>query len=314
VFAFCVEASHERGMGHLFRALVMADILSARGVGVLFVINEDARAVAVLGSRGFHYVHADLGDARSGWESGLVRSQGIGVWVNDRLDTSVEHARRVKEAGARLATFDDHGTGAALADLNVVSLSQPGEQMTGKRVLTGLTYLVIDPAIERYRRERSGLESRVVTMGGTDTYGLTVQVMRALKEHSLPATVILGPGFRHDVELSTALDARFVVKRGVTCLAKELAAHDLAITAGGITLFEAAAAGLPCVVIAAEPWERDAAHMLERLGACRLAGYRADFDASLLAAAQPVAQMSRAALAALDAGGAGRVAEELLAL
>jgi spore coat polysaccharide biosynthesis predicted glycosyltransferase SpsG len=301
-------------MGHLFRALVLADIARGRGRRAIFVINEDAPATQLIASRGFASISVDLRDALSGWAARAVRERQIRIWIDDRLDTDLAHAKGVCDGGARLVTFDNRGPGAALADLNVVALPHGNERIAGRRVLTGLRFMVIDPAIESYRRERAVLKSRVVTMGGSDTYGLTVAVVRALKEAALPATVVLGPGFRHDHELAAELDARFIVKRGLDSLPQELAAHDVAITAGGITLFEAAAAGLPCVVIATEPWEREAARMMERLGACVVAGYRDDFDTSLLRAALPVPRMSRAALAALDAGGASRVADEVLAL
>jgi spore coat polysaccharide biosynthesis predicted glycosyltransferase SpsG len=301
-------------MGHLFRALVLADIARVRGLNVVFVVNNDTAATRLIAARGFAFMTADYRDLGNGWAARIVQERRIRIWVDDRLDTDLAHAQAVRHAGARLVTFDDRGPGAALADLNVVALSQGDERIAGIRVLRGLRFLVIDPAIARYRRERKALGSRVVTMGGSDTYGLTVKVVRALKEAGLPATVILGPGFRHDSELAAVLDARYVVKRGPSSLSRELAAHDAAITAGGVTMFEASAAGLPCIVIAAEPWERDAARMMEKLGACVVAGYRADFDASLLRSALPVEQMSRAALAALDANGALRVADEVFAL
>lgn len=299
-------------MGHLFRALTLADFLRAQGVNSVFVVNDDPASAKVLSSRGFRRILA--GQGGDNWVGQIVRNEEIRIWVDDRLDTDVAHAQSVRNAGARRATFDDRGAGAALADLNVVALARASESLAGKKVLTGLSYMVIDPAIGRYRRKRTVLGSRVVAMGGSDTYGLTVAVVRALREASLPATVVLGPGFRHDQELFAVIDSQFVIKRGIASLPEEFASHDLAITAAGITLFEAAAAGLPCIAIPAEVWELEAARMMEKKGACLVAGYRAEFDVASLGRPLPLECMSEAALATLDAGGTARVASEILAL
>jgi hypothetical protein len=81
-----------------------------------------------------------------------------------------------------------------------------------------------------------------------------------------------------------------------------------------VTPFEANAAGLPCIVVAAEPWEEKAGELLARLGGCRYAGPRGRIDFGVLDEALPLERMSAAALAAVPADGADRVAAELLAL
>ena len=302
-------------MGHLFRGLVLAAALERRGAAVRFLVNDSAAAAKVLGERGRRFVVVPLRDLESGWETGQVQRHGIRVWVNDRLQTDARHAKRVLNAGARLATFDDYGSGAPLADLQVAALPfNATAPAAGRRVLSGLRYLMLDPEIARYRRLREERRSLVVTLGGSDTHGLTVDVVRALRECEIGATIVLGPAFEHQEALEPLLDARFTVKRDVRLLAAELAAHDLAVTAGGITLFEACAAGLPCIAIAAEPSEQRSIEALAKLGACAYAGYRNDFDRSVFRQSLALEAMSRAGMAALDLDGAERVADALLGL
>jgi spore coat polysaccharide biosynthesis predicted glycosyltransferase SpsG len=313
VLALCVEASHQRGMGHLFRALALAQALEARGAVVRFYVNDDANAARILQERGKAWRAVPLLELKHAWEADLVRSDAVRVWVNDRLDTDARHATRVLAAGARLASFDDRGSGAALVDLNIVALPQEAPA-PGRRLLSGFQYLVLDPAIAGQRRQRSELRSLVVSMGGSDTYGITLEVMRALRVRERAATVVLGPAFAHDAELAAVADAHFTIKRDVASLATEFAKHDLAITAGGMTPCEANAAGLPCIVIATEPWEVAAGKLLERSGGCVYAGFRDRIDFGALHRPLPIAAMSRAALASVPTDGAARVAAELLAL
>jgi spore coat polysaccharide biosynthesis predicted glycosyltransferase SpsG len=288
--------------------------LEAQGAAVRLYANDDPAVARALGERVQPWTPVPLREDASGWLRERILADGIRVWIADCFETSIAHARGVLEGGARFVTFNDRGAGAAHADLHVCAVAlDEGGAPKGKRVLSGLAYLVLDPAVRRYRRQRQRLDSLIVSMGGADTYGLTIDVLRALRARGRGATVVVGPGFAHDKELS-ALAEGFTVRRSVASLAEEFSRHDLAITAGGVTPFEANAAGLPCIIIAAEPWEERAGRQLEALGGCRYAGSRHDIDVSALDEALPIERMSAAALAAVPADGADRVATELLAL
>jgi spore coat polysaccharide biosynthesis predicted glycosyltransferase SpsG len=315
VFAICIEGSHTRGLGHLFRGLALLRALESRGAAVRFYANDDPAVARALEERGQPWTRVPLRDAASGWISERVRADGIRTWIADCFETSVAHARAVRDAGARFVTFNDRGPGAAHADLHVCAVPlDEGGAPPGRRVLTGMAYLVLDPVLRTYRRQRTALGSLVVSMGGADTYGLTIEVLRALRARRRQATVVVGPGFAHERELAGLAGEDFLLRRSVASLAEEFARHDLAITAGGVTPFEANAAGLPCVIIAAEPWEERAGRLLAGLGGCRYAGSRHAIDFGALDEALPVERMSAAALAAVPADGADRVAAELLAL
>ena len=313
MLALCLEASHARGMGHLFRMLALAQALESQGAKTRFYLNAFAPAEALLRDRGQVFTTVALED--SGWAAAIIQDDGIKTWINDRLDTGAAHADSVRQARARLVTFDDRGQGAAFADLNIVAFpASDAEKLEGRRVLSGPSALVLDPAIAALRRPRTALNSLVVSMGGSDTYGVTVDVARALKQRGLGATVILGPGFAHNDALAAVKHGGLVVKRNVPSLAEEFSRHDLAVTAGGVTPCEANAAGLPCVVIATESWEARVGKVLEQLGGSRIAGSRDAIDFSFLDQPLPIAAMSQAAMRGVPCDGAAAIAREILAL
>lgn len=313
MLALCLEASHARGMGHLFRALALAQALEKRGGQVHFYLNGFTPAEALLRDRGRAFTTVGLDDGE--WASAIIRKDSVTTWINDRLDTGAAHAADVHGAGARLVTFDDRGPGAGLSDLNIVAFpAHDGEKLPGRRVFSGPQALVLDPAIAAYRRPRERLDSIVVSMGGSDTYGVTVEVARALKTRSLAATVILGPGFAHDQALAAVKHDGLTIRRNVPSLAEEFSRHDLAITAGGLTPCEANAAGLPAIIIATEPWEARTGEVLEQLGGSYFAGHRGEIDFSFLDRPLPIAAMSQAALGAVPCDGARTVADAILSL
>lgn len=317
MFLICIESSHSRGLGHLYRSLTLAEQLRSRGGPVLFLVNDDETSRAIIAARGFDHKIYDLGAMAGSWEAAVIAaSPSAKVWVDDRLDTTTEHAAAVAAAGLKAVTFDDRGPGAALAELNISALIFEGiGTLLGKRVLAGPEYLVLNPEIARFRRHRTEIGSILVTLGGADTYGVSVGVAAWLAETDLSATVVTGPAFWHGAQLAEAIAAarpgQIMHKNSVPSLAAEMSQHDLAITGGGLTPFEAAGAGLPAIVIANELFEIPVGQAFERLGAGRFAGHHADFDLGMIGAALPIAAMSEAALRAVDLGGAGRVADAI---
>lgn len=311
-FGICVESSHGKGMGHLFRAMCLVECIKAKNDGYVLIVNDDKRSAAVLKKRGIMFEAADLSDFTSGWEAALIRKHKIDVWVNDRLDTDARHAKNIKEAGISLVSFDDRGSGARKADINFGSMPfNYSYALSGKKVFSGLEYLVIDKRIDALRRLRREMRSVVVTLGGSDTYGITPKVVDILKKRNISAKVIVGPCFEHMAELKRVADERHEIIDNVDSLPEEFFKHDMAVTSGGITPLEANAAGLPCIIIANEPHEIDTGRMLEKLGSSLFAGYRDDVDSAVFEKKMDLESLSRAGLEGITTNGAENVYAEM---
>lgn len=315
MIAFCVESSHTRGMGHFFRACVLARAFADAGQSFKFYVNEHSAAIELLKRRGMMFEVVPLDDCEQDWESGAILQDGIGVWIYDRHRSDIRSATRIKAMGIPLATFDDRGSGAALADLHFAALAlEPTEMLAGKRILRGLEYLILDPEIRAYRRVRTSAAKLIVTLGGADTYGVTPKVMGLLSKAGRKATIIVGPAFAHEKDLARQSTPDFTIKRNVPSLLEEFATHDIAVTGGGMTPFEANASGLPCIVIANEDFEIPVGRGLEKLGGALFAGHHSKLDESLFTWDLSVQSMSQAALQRIPLDGAARIVEIILSV
>lgn len=305
------------GMGHLFRMINLYGVLRQSGAkATMVLLGKHPPASEWLSRAGIPFeVVANPNTAQPNWEAALTLRYGAKIWVNDRLQTDIGHAIRVKELGLRLVTFDDLGSGAALADIHVAALAGIREETPhGVKVLTGLKYLMLSPEIARFRRQRTECNSWVVSLGGSDTHGVTIRIAQWLSARQQPATLILGPGFNHDEMLSGISGSNITVKSSVPSLAAEFAKHDLAITGGGLTAFEAAATGLPTVTVANEAWEVAHCLYLQAAGCTVFAGPYENINLSLLERPLDIAKMSKAALITVDVDGIDRVHYELMSL
>jgi spore coat polysaccharide biosynthesis predicted glycosyltransferase SpsG len=302
-------------MGHLYRVLNFCESLIERNIPFRIFTNPNEVSRKILVQRNLPFELVALDAEKNDWQAELICRYGIRLWIDDRLNTDYSHAIQIKRSGIPRVTFDDRGSGAELADLNVVALAfDESEELAGAKVLRGPRFLVLNREIKEFRRLRTTMGSVVVSMGGSDTYGVTMRVLQKLKSVGLGATVITGPAFEHQTELSMILDDGFVLKRSVPSLIEEFSHHDLAITGGGITPFEANASGLPCIVIANEEFEIPVGRGLAMLGGVVFAGYHADLSERLIDFELPIERMSRAAMEAVDLCGAERVLCQIEAL
>jgi len=312
MFLFCVESSHTKGMGHLFRAINLHSLLQGKGYeSAIALLGGDVASQDWLEKAAVTYASVkNIKDAE--WEASLIARFRPKVWINDRLNTDVEHMGRIKRAGLRLATFDDAGSGATLADLHVAALANVRSELpAGKIALIGVEYLIFPPEVSQLRRLRTKKKRWIVTLGGSDTHGATISVVEWLNARAIPATIVLGPAFAHDSALSSLDSENLIIKRGVPSLLKELADHDLAITGGGLTAFEAAVLGVPTAIVANEPWEVEHAKYLQSLGCSVFAGMHDQITLDVLDKVMDFESMSNAALNSFMPDGAIRVVESL---
>jgi spore coat polysaccharide biosynthesis predicted glycosyltransferase SpsG len=173
---------------------------------------------------------------------------------------------------------------------------------------------VLNKEIETCKRQRQGLESILVTLGGSDTYGVTIQVVNFLKTMNRGATVVVGPAFQHHEQLKQAMNGNFCVKQAVTSLMQEFSHYDLAITGGGVTPFEANASGLPCIIIANERHEIEIGHYLAGVGSSVFAGYYQDIDARNFDMNLNIQEMSRIGMTAITTNGTINIFREIALL
>ncbi|WP_419770601.1 MAG: hypothetical protein ACNI3C_02070 [Candidatus Marinarcus sp.] len=273
MFAICIEASHSKGMGHLFRMLNFTEYLKSKNEDFIFLINDNEKTKNILHEKNINFEVVNLSDYDSNWESAFIKQYDINYWINDRLETDINHAENILKNSCKLITFDDLGSGARLSDINVCGLFFNKENIEAKKILKGIKYLILNHDIDTFKRERKDIQTILVTLGGSDTYGVTIKVLKLLKKYKLKATIHIGPSFEHNDELKQELTENFEVINFIPSLIEEFAKYDLAITGGGVTPFEANASGLPCLIIANELFEIPNGEFLDSINASKFLGY-----------------------------------------
>jgi UDP-2,4-diacetamido-2,4,6-trideoxy-beta-L-altropyranose hydrolase len=319
---FRVASASEVGGGHVARCRALACEL-ARSQPVTMMLDRDglfwrdsleANGLAVL---------SEDDAARGPWAGSLL----------DGYRFSLEEARRLKDMAPPLVVIDDFVSPPAFADLVVCpggSVGPGRAEQLPMPVLAGPEYALLasefsaEPAIETRAEARDVL----VTFGRRDGGNATCLVLDALElaaaDGWMPSiTVILGgtaPHLEAVRQKIAKLGDRAHLLTDVDDMADRLRACDLAIGAGGVSLFERMACGVPSVTVLTADNQEAGATEVARRGATLLAGARDELSPEGLSDnlkqlsrnANMRAAMAEAARRTVDGRGAERVARRMV--
>ena len=270
--------------------LTLSDVFTSMDVESFFVIREDEIAERILGEKEASYTAYPSSTRELEIIQDILKTAKDfpDIWIYDILNTEISWIRSIKEKNIKIVAFDDEMGGLELADIVVNpivhSWGNYNPSSTRARLLEGAEYAVLNPRVFELRKERTikpGHSFSIgITMGGSDTYGVTVSMVEALDViniGNIEITVFTGPHFEHMPELEKVVGKcrhKIEIKNMVKNIHEELNTMDVVICGGGITLFEVSAMGLPPLAFANEPHEELTIKYFQSLGACGIIGSR----------------------------------------
>lgn len=311
---FRTEGNHRQGMGDVMSSIAMAAHCRRPGDASLFILSEGAEAVSLIGGSGcsariLPTVEEQVEEIRK-FEADVV--------VLNMLNNSAEFVRALRSVAPLLVTIDDTGEGARQADLRINVLYHTPDSITDPN------FIALRDEFQAANRAPRAVAERVgeilIMQGGADTYGFLPQIIQLLvPAATLPhITLITGPVFEHERELIEAVSRSpfdVTVVKNCRAMAAAMLRADLAITAGGISMFECACVGTPAIVVCAERFEVETAARFDAAGIVRNLGFGGDLQGNVLAdemislmrSLEARKRMSALGKKAIDGRGAERV-------
>jgi spore coat polysaccharide biosynthesis predicted glycosyltransferase SpsG len=316
-------------MGHVVRCHWLASALrDTYGDAISFCMNRDEIGISVVQSRGWPVLRV------APEELGGVEGEALIIIIDLPDGVSAEAVRALRQRNPRtlVVLMDGTCTGRIEADLVVSPIERLPDPSSwrGFRGLRfeGPAYAILEPAFARVPRRLPSVvrEPRIlVSMGGSDPYGLTLQALRALESmsESFHVTIAIGPAFLHDVELRTWLAGarRQYETRREDSLLDLMVNSDLALVSFGTTVYELAAAGLPALALSITEDHAQSAEVFAQHGSLMHLGLFSTISAAqiqsavreLLNGQQLRLGMAQRGQALVDGKGAERVAKLLVA-
>jgi spore coat polysaccharide biosynthesis protein SpsF len=312
------------GFGHVKRMIALARALRDReGLGAVFAVNGSADALPPIRQAGFA---AKLIDGPEGEFLALAKDPDLLI-----LDCREGPSR---EAIAALpvplkAVVDDASERRLACDLAyyppVPQTAQLVWSGSACRARVGWEWALLgQQQMPERPRSHSPCPTLLVTMGGSDPFGLTERAALALRQLDpvFRARFVIGPGFKDKNRLArsiVSLSPNFETVEGAHGLETEFAACDVALVAFGVTAYELAAAGVPAIYLGISDDHTQSASAFEQAGMGLSLGTMnrvsnaeiAQAVWSLLNNGDRRRQMRAAGLMTIDGSGASRIAADL---
>ena len=164
------------------------------------------------------------------------------------------------------------------------------------------------------------VQTALITMGGCDTNNAAGRALKIMAEHfpSISKKVLIGKGFKYTAEIKKIADRRtaIVCEPDAGAMKRAMEESDVAVSAGGQTLYELARLGVPSVAICLAGNQRLNLEAWEKTGFVRFAGggLEKGILEGMAELASPIARSRRSRIAQdlVDGLGALKAAREVL--
>jgi UDP-2,4-diacetamido-2,4,6-trideoxy-beta-L-altropyranose hydrolase len=328
---FRCAGSAELGLGHVMRAVALAQAARSAGGRVTFVMPADGVASAIPERYGFQVeqIASDLGPEAEA--ATIVAAASGDAWVVVDGYALGDRVRLLRRRGLRVCLVDDAPEGmAAGADADLRIRPGVGLQADAPRALCGPRYAPLRAEFRRARlaavvASRPSQPARLVILtGGGDVGRLLGRVLDVLAwaVGTLPPLeilAVLGPSAPEPAsDAVAALSDRMPIEivRAPRDLIARLVGATLAITAAGTTALELLCLGVPPLMVTVVDNQAGVGSRIAGLGAGIDLGAPADLTPGDLARAirqvlSARAPFVRAGQALVDGGGARRVVAAL---
>jgi len=329
---FFADAGPAVGGGHVMRCLTLAAALARRGAVCGFIATPAAGPILEVFADAAVERVAATGDSAEALAAAAARWSAQAM-VIDHYGFECGHEARLRHAFRPLLVMDDlrrrHDCDLVL-DSN---LDRTAADYSGTQTLAGPAFALVRPAFAERRdatlaRRALGQAPQrlLIALGLTDVGAVTARVVEALLQDlgERELDVVLGAGAPSLARLDalSSRDGRVKLHINTHDMPALTAGADIAIGAGGSSVWERCCLGLPSLTVVLADNQRLNALALETAGAAlMLEANLADFDDQLrlrverlTADARLRHAMSEAAASLCDGHGAERVADSLLSL
>jgi UDP-2,4-diacetamido-2,4,6-trideoxy-beta-L-altropyranose hydrolase len=282
-------AGPQIGFGHLRRCMILAQSLLDCCRPLFLLDAQDRWCHEQLAEQGFEYCLARDGQVWIGITDPAALL--IDTRLADGLDRLIATAQ---SRGVPIISIHDMGLNPLPSDIvidgSIASSLFQGAFFQNAKSFCGTNYMVLDPAFQALHQKRmricKNVRSVVVSLGGGDSRKYFPVILKGLKAWAQEAVEVIGlKGFVNwGQETLEQMDWHPLHFRWEGGSPDRFLIHaDLAITAGGLSAYEALCAGTPLLSFSYDPLQQASINAIEAAGACINLGPGDDLDSMRLA-------------------------------
>ena len=259
------DGNTEIGTGHVMRCLSIAQAARSIGIQCVFIV-ADENMVPLLDEQGFRYICLDSVwndlDRETKQMENLICHESIRILLVDSYFVTLDYLNRLHRI-THVVYIDDLNAFiypcSTLINYNLYAEQMDySDQYSKTRLLLGLEYAPLREEFQNLpqRIVRENVEDVLVTTGGSDPFNIAGSIVEKAKQ--CPKTTnlnfhIVAGQFNQNLPMLKQLAAEYpgvIIHRNVQRMSELMLACDIAVSAGGSTLYELCACGVPTICFA----------------------------------------------------------------
>lgn len=260
-----VDANDKIAMGHLMRCISIGTRLRELNQEVVFIMSEEYGSDFLI-EKEFEYIslNNDYMDKHGEIEClyEVIKEKNIDKLLIDSYQVDGGYMNALKGKGVKLVYIDDMILEEYPVDMLInytIGIENGGYDHMGyenTKLLLGADYIPLRPEFER---EPIVINDRVlkvfITSGGTDEFGVVEMLTSALslgEFKDLDKVIVVGKFYNNDEKILCLQEkyGKIELHKDVKDICSVMRECDVAISAGGTTLAELSACGIPTICYA----------------------------------------------------------------
>ena len=272
------NASYNIGTGHVMRCLALADFLKSKGCKIIFMTDMSlpGNLSSLIVSKGYEIIKPCITTIPDSTDWLIIDNYHIDIDFEIRARKKTKYIMVIDDLANRQHDCD------ILLDQNLYNnMNERYQELVPKncKLLLGPKYALLRDEFLQERKtlkKRDGKINRIlVNFGGIDHVDMTSRVLDILKNYKIEIDIVIGKNSLYLDKLNQIFSKNqyFNLHVQTPNMAKLLAKCDLAISAGGTSIWERCCLGLPSIVVAIADNQLESSETLAENGLCFYAGF-----------------------------------------
>jgi len=242
-----VNGNKERGTGHVYRALELADEFYVKP-NIYYDANQTDSEI--FGNTSHNLIPVNgIGELLA-----AIREKGYDIFINDILATSIDYmiALRIALPNSKIINFEDDGEGAYKADLVFNALysssDSPHIKAGEKYYISPKLFIFCEPV-----KIKPKVEAVFVCFGGADPQNYTAMLLDIAKKEKYKGCrfiFAIGRANERINEFTIGTSDNITILHNAPNMPELMSECDIAISSRGRTAYELASLGIPSIIAA----------------------------------------------------------------
>lgn len=274
-FGIRVDVGENTGSGHFFRCYSIAEKLIQNGFKVVFIVNNENAIKSHLKEK-IPYIVLKSTNELDRINQCKEIAKNISKLIVDLPFKNESYSESLSNH-VKTIIIDDIGNKSIVSQLLFNGHIVKGFQnySIDKKITKyffGPQYMILRSEFELIRNKINPPDQKIkkilLTFGGNDDNDVTRKILPYFVKKNYEITIVLGPSYKHYSNLEKIIpkNKNFQIIVNEKNVASLFSKQDLVISSSGITVYELACLGIPCILIPSDEYQEKTAIEMSKQG------------------------------------------------